>query len=297
MNTAKKLAATGMRAGKRPGVEAVEVKGWWRAHKWLMLRRTVQISIMVLFLIGPLFGIWFVQGNLTSSLTLDILPLSDPFVILQSFAAGHMPYKDALIGAGIVLAFYLIFGGRLFCSWVCPMNIVTDTAAWLRRRLNIGGTKAPAASTRYWLLLFVLVAAFATGSLAWEWVNPVSILHRGLIFGFGLSWGLVLGVFFYDLLIAKNGWCGHICPQGAFYGLLGRFGLLRIKAHKRDACNDCMDCFAVCPEMQVIRPALKAVGQDHALILDGDCTTCARCVDVCAQNVFRISTRLNRSES
>lgn len=291
------LPAVGTRAGKRPGVEAIEVKGWWRAHKWLLLRRTVQLSVLGLFLIGPWLGVWLIEGNLAASLILGVVPLADPFVLTQSFAAGHLPYREVLIGGGIMLAVYLILGGRLYCSWVCPMNMVTDAAAWLRRRLNIKSSKAPSPSTRYWLLLFVMVAAFATGSLAWEWLNPVSMLHRGLIFGFGLAWGIVLGVFFYDLFIASRGWCGHICPQGAFYGVLGRVGLLRIKADKRDACNDCMDCFAVCPEWQVIRPALKRVGQEHALILDGDCTTCGRCVDVCAQDVFRITTRLNRSES
>jgi ferredoxin-type protein NapH len=79
--------------------------------------------------------------------------------------------------------------------------------------------------------------------------------------------------------------------------LLGRASVVKVSADKRSACNDCMDCFAVCPEPQVIRPALKAVGQDHPLILDADCTTCGRCVDVCGKDVFRITTRFNRSES
>ncbi|ANQ87099.1 quinol dehydrogenase membrane protein [Azoarcus olearius] len=281
----------------RPGAEAVAAKGWLRAHKWLLLRRLSQSGILALFLAGPWLGWWIVKGNLSSSLTLGVLPLTDPFVLAQSIAAGQWPYREALTGAGIVLAVYLLLGGRVFCSWVCPMNIVTDAAAWLRRRLGLKGGKVPAAATRYWLLGFVLVAAALTGSLAWEWVNPVSMLHRGLVFGFGLAWGIVGGVFLYDLLIAPRGWCGHLCPQGAFYGLLGRSAGVRVSAARRSACNDCMDCFAVCPEPQVIRPALKGVGQDHPLILAGDCTTCGRCVDVCAQHVFRITTRFNRSES
>lgn len=281
----------------RPGAEAVAVKGWLRAHKWLLLRRLSQLGILALFLAGPWFGVWVVKGNLSSSLTLDLLPLTEPFLLLQQLAAGHWPYREALIGGGIVLAFYLLVGGRMFCSWVCPVNLVSDAAAWLRRRLGLKGGKVPSANTRYWLLGFVLLAALATGTLAWEWVNPVSMLHRGLIFGFGLAWGLVGGIFCYDLLIAPRGWCGHLCPQGAFYALLGRRALLRISADRRAACNDCMDCFAVCPEPQVIRPALKGVGQDHPLVLDADCTTCGRCVDVCGKDVFRITTRFNRSES
>jgi ferredoxin-type protein NapH len=85
--------------------------------------------------------------------------------------------------------------------------------------------------------------------------------------------------------------------MGAFYGLLGSAALVRVSADKRRACNDCMDCFAVCPEPQVIRPALKAVGQTHPVILDRDCTNCGRCIDVCSQDVFRVTTRFDRSES
>ena len=281
----------------RPGQEAVAVKGWMRAHKWLLLRRSSQLLILALFLVGPWLGWWIVKGNLTSSMTLGVLPLTDPFVLSQQLAAGHWPYREALIGAGIVLAFYLLLGGRLFCSWVCPINLVTDTASWLRRRLGLKGGRVPAAGTRYWLLGFVMLAAAATGSLAWEWVNPVSMFQRALIFGFGLAWAIVLGIFLYDLLLAPRGWCGHLCPQGAFYGLLGHGALLRVSADARSRCDDCMDCFAVCPEPQVIRPALKGVGQEHPLVLDANCTTCGRCVDVCGKDVFRITTRFNRSES
>ena len=281
----------------RPGAESVEAHGWLHAHKWLLLRRASQLGILALFLVGPWLGLWIIKGNLSSSLLLGVLPLTDPYLLLQSVAAGQLPYKEGLLGGGIVLAFYLLLGGRLFCSWVCPVNIVTDAAAWLRRRLGIKGGRVPSEYTRYWLLGMTLVASALTGSIAWEWVNPVSMLHRGLIFGFGLSWGIVAAVFLYDLLMASRGWCGHVCPVGAFYGLLGKTALIRVTADKRSKCNDCMDCFAVCPEPQVIRPALKAVGQPHPVILDQDCTSCGRCIDVCSKQVFRLTTRFDRSES
>lgn len=284
-------------AHRRPGDEAAALKGWFGAHKWLLLRRLSQFAILALFLAGPWFGLWLVKGNLSSSRTLDVLPLTDPYLIAQSLAAGFLPYREALLGAGIVLAFYLLVGGRVYCAWVCPVNIVTDAAAWLRRRIGLKGARRPSADTRYWLLGFTLVAALVTGSLAWEWVNPVSMLHRGLVFGFGLSWAIVAAVFLYDLLLAPRGWCSHLCPMGAFYSLLGTFAMVRVSAAKRNACDDCMDCFAVCPEPQVLRPALKAIGQSHPLILDRSCTTCGRCVDVCGKDIFRITTRFDRSSS
>lgn len=282
----------------RPGAEAVRVKGWFGAHRWLILRRVTQLSVLALFLTGPWFGVWIAKGNLASSLTLDVLPLTDPYLFVQSLAAGFMPSATALIGAAIVAGFYALFGGRLYCAWVCPVNVLTDTAAWLRRRLGLKSGRVPDANTRYWVLAGSLLAAALTSSVVWEWVNPVTVVQRSLIFGLGGSLTVVIAIFAYDLLVASRGWCGHLCPMGAFYGLLGQKSLLRITADRRGACNDCMDCFKVCPEPQVIRPALKKAGQDSPLILDRDCTNCGRCIDVCGRNVFHFTHRFDqRSDS
>ena len=76
-------------------------KGWWKAHRFLALRRLSQLAILGLFLAGPMAGMWIVKGNLSSSLTLGVLPLTDPFVLLQVLATRHVPELSAFIGAGI----------------------------------------------------------------------------------------------------------------------------------------------------------------------------------------------------
>ena len=281
---------------KDAGRAAVLEKGWWRAHQWLLLRRFSQLAILVLFLAGPLMGYWIVKGNLTSSLTLDILPLTDPYILLQSFIAGHDIATTAFIGAVIVTLFYLLVGGRVFCSWVCPINVITDAADWLRRRLNIKGGARFSPQTRYWILLMTLLLAAITTSIAWELVNPVSIVHRGIIFGSGFAVMVIISIFLFDLLISRKGWCGHLCPVGAFYSLLGRYSVARVSASKREQCDDCMDCFMVCPEEQVIKPALKGKGKGIGpVIMDMNCTNCGRCIDVCAKDVFTFSNRFNNS--
>jgi ferredoxin-type protein NapH len=280
-----------------PGARAVAERGWLAAHRWLILRRASQLGILAAFLAGPLAGIWIVKGNLASSLTLDVLPLTDPYVLLQSLAAGHTPFTTALIGAALIVLLYLLVGGRVYCAWVCPMNLVTDFAAWLRLRLGLAGGRTPPAQMRYWLLAGTLLGSFATGTILWEWVNPVSMLHRGLIYGLGLAWGIVLAVFLFDLLVARRGWCGHVCPVGAFYSVIGRASLTRVSAAARARCDDCMDCYAVCPEPQVIPPALKPKGDASPVIASAACTNCGRCIDVCSKNVFRFTTRFDhRSE-
>lgn len=281
-----------MSAGKKIGADAIAEKGWFASHKWLILRRISQLAILALFLVGPLAGLWIIKGNLAYSLTLNTLPLTDPYVLLQSFLAGHIPEKMALIGVAIVLAFYFLVGGRVFCSWVCPVNPVTDAAAWLRGRFGIKGGAHISRKLRYWVLGMTLVLAAVTGTIAWELINPVSMLHRGLIFGIGMTWTIVLAVFLLDLFVSANAWCGHVCPVGAFYSLLGKWSPLRVSAIKREACNDCMDCFAVCPEPQVIRPALKGAKRNVGpVILSPNCTNCGRCIDVCSKDVFRFGLR------
>lgn len=277
------------------GAEAIRDKGYWLAYRFLILRRLSQAFFLSLFLLGPWFGIWWVKGNLSGSLTFDVLPLTDPFIALQGIVAGHWPEMTALIGALIVGAVYALIGGRLYCSWVCPINPVTDAANWLHRKLDLPKGWQPKRGTKYFMLAMVLGVSVLTGTVAWEFVNPISMLHRGLIFGAGFAWALVIGVFVFDLLLARRGWCGHLCPVGAFYGLLGSKSLLRVSAQKRAACDDCMDCFAVCPEMQVITPALRGKDADTPLILSPDCTNCGRCIDVCAVDVFHFTHRFDET--
>jgi ferredoxin-type protein NapH len=171
------------------------------------------------------------------------------------------------------------------------VNVVTDSAGWLRRRFGLKTGKTPPKSLRLWLLAATLIAAALAGSMVWEWVNPVSMTQRALIFGGAASAFAALGIFVYDLVVAPRGWCGHVCPQGACYGLLGKAALIRVAAPRRAACNDCLDCFAVCPEPQVIRPALK--GDGSPVITASDCTNCGRCIDVCSESVFRLTHRFD----
>lgn len=273
-----------------------KAKGWWARHRWLILRRLTQSLILAAFVVGPVGGVWLLKGNLSASLVLETVPMTDWFVFLQTIAAGYWPETTAIVGVGIVATLYLTVGGRAYCAWVCPINPVTDAAAWLRRQLGLKGGHAPKAALRFWLLGAVLLASLASGVMVWEWVNPVSWTHRALIFGVGLAWLAPVAIFFYDLLLAPRGWCGHVCPQGAAYSLLGKAALVRVSAANRRACDDCMDCFTVCPEPQVIRPALKAEGQSHPLILSEQCTTCGRCIDVCDKSVFRMTHRFDRRE-
>ncbi|MGD8275405.1 MAG: quinol dehydrogenase ferredoxin subunit NapH [Thiohalocapsa sp.] len=276
---------------------APPAKPWLKRHRWLLLRRFNQLGILAMFILPPVFGGSLVTGTLSSSMTLDILPLTDPLLLTQSMLSGGWPALTGIVGAGLVLMFYAVLGGRVFCSWVCPVNMLTDFAAWLRRRLGLRSGARLSRSLRWWLLGLVLLLPVVTGAMVWEYVNPVSMLHRGLIFGFGYAWLILAAVFLYDLLIVPRGWCGHLCPVGACYAAIGAAAPVHITALRRDQCDDCMDCFSICPEPQVIKPALKGAAVGRGPIIDSiDCTKCGRCVEVCDREVFGLALGRVRSD-
>lgn len=269
------------------GKEAVEKLGWWRARRFLILRRLCQLTIIALFIAGPTLGA--LTGNLSSSMLLDAVPLSDPLILLQALATGHVPEFNALLGVVIVVVFYAILAPRAFCAWVCPLNVVTDLAAWLRRKLNIKASYRWSPTIRYWLIPVLMLGSALSGAILWTWLDPVAALHRGLVFGMGAGWVLIALVFVLDLLLVEHGWCGHLCPLGATYGVIGRKSLLRVTAVRREDCTKCMDCFYVCPEPEVLRQPLK---EGDRRVMDQNCISCGRCLDVCPEHVFEFKNRL-----
>ncbi len=256
--------------------------------KWLILRRISQLTILTLFLLGPLAGIWIVRGNLAGSMTLGVLPLTDPLALLQTMVAGHTPATTALFGALIVMALYLFVGGRVFCAWICPVNIITDSGEWLNKRLGFKHAGSTGPGLRYWLLAMVIVLAGLTGMATWETVNPTNVMARSLIFASSGAIWMAAFLFIMALLI-KGGWC-RICPTGALYSLLGYASLLKVSATNRENCDNCKACYQVCPEPQVLVDPLKTT-TISPVIRSGQCTNCGRCIDVCGQDVFRFASR------
>ena len=257
--------------------------------KYLLARRFTQISILVLYVAANIWGLKILEGNLSFSYLFETIPLSDPYATVQMFAAGSIMTVDLVIGTVIVAVFYAIVGGRFFCSWVCPINMVTDLANYLRRKLDIARYQKRlymSRTLRFWVLGLSLVLSFVMGLTAFELISPIAILHRGIVFGIGFGFTAILVIFLLDLLVHENAWCGHICPLGAFYTLLGKFSLVRVK-YNLDACTSCMQCKVVCPEKEV----LDIITHVSATITQGECTNCARCIEVCEDDALNFGIR------
>jgi ferredoxin-type protein NapH len=257
------------------------MKNFITQNKYLILRRFTQFVVLFLYLGANIWGWKILTGNLSSSKLFDMIPLADPFAVVQMFFAGAVVSFDIFIGALIIAVLYAIVGGRVFCSWVCPINPITDLASYLRRKFEFNkiSKKQPSTNTmRYWVLGLSLVLSVLLAVPAFEFISPISMVHRGIIFGFGFTWAVILVIFFFDMFVLKNGWCGHICPLGAFYSIVGKYSLIRIY-HDVDKCTECMKCKEVCPEVHVLPMIAKRTEQ----VNDSTCTNCARCIDVCEE--------------
>ena len=276
----------------RPFVMPDSLTGKLDVWRYLLLRRVVQIGLLILFF-GTFNWGWqiagqpLLTGNLSASEFLGFIPMADPFAILQIMLTGQIPLQEVLIGAAIILAIAALIGGRTWCSWVCPVNMVTDLASRIRRHLGIQNAFKISRNVRYTVLLLTLVLSILTGVAAFEWISPISMLHRELIFGIGAGWIAVLGVFLFDLFILRHGWCGHLCPLGAFYAVIGKLAQLRI-GFDAPTCTHCCECVKVCPEPQVLdfKAATKA-----GLVASGECTNCGRCITVCPEDTLKFDLR------
>jgi len=261
-----------------------------RNIKYLLLRRVTQIGILFLYFAANAYGLNILAGTFGSSLLFGTIPLADPYTTLQVLATGFVLGADVLIGAAIITLFYFVVGGRAFCSWVCPINMVTDLANWLRRKLQLDKEEVNyrfiKRSARYWILVLGLIVSAVVGIAAFEVLSPITIMQRGIIFGFGAGASIVIAIFLFDLFGVRNGWCGHLCPLGATYSLIGKASLIRVD-HDHEACTACMKCKVVCPENHV----LHMINKKSIMVTDGECTNCGRCIDVCDDDALGFNIR------
>ena len=282
------LAARIVRLYTPPATFSGKLWGW----RYLILRRFTQLGILALFFGTARYG-WeiaghpLLSGNLSASELLGVIPMADPFAVLQQLLTLHVLDNEVLIGAAIVLVFYALIGGRTFCGWICPVNLVTDAAGWLRARLRMPDFFHVSRSVRYWSLTLALALSLLLGVAAFEWVSPISMLHREIIFGAGLGLTAIGGIFLLDLLVVKHGWCGHLCPLGAFYSLLGRVAVVRVRFDD-STCTRCTECARVCPEPKVLDFKLAA---ENGMVVSGECTNCARCIPICPEDSLSFDLR------
>ncbi|CQR71778.1 Putative electron transport protein YccM [Sporomusa ovata DSM 2662] len=232
-------------------------------------RRSVQLlafSLLFLPLVWPANWMWF--GTYLSSQAIG-MALTDPLAAIEVMLAGKMIWWP-LIGSMLPLLIATLLFGRVFCSWICPLNTVFELAA---------GIRAPRVCRNrngwlpYQILALFLLAALLTNLPLFTMLSPIGILSRTVALGVGLELLFVVALIALEWLYDRKAWCRNVCPVGALYGLLGKWRLVSIGIDHSN-CLSCHKCRNACT-MQV------DVG-NHRSLDQLTCTNCGDCVDACA---------------
>ena len=107
----------------------------------------------------------------------------DPLAALSNALATHALYRGLLWSLSILLP--VMFFGRFFCGWICPMGTIHHFFGSLKSEKKRGkqGIDAnrykPWQRTKYVILIAVLVAALCGAGLV-GWFDPFSLLVRSM---------------------------------------------------------------------------------------------------------------------
>ena len=205
-----------------------------------------------------------------------------------------------------LIALTLVFG-RIYCSVICPLGILQDLLARLRRKKNKYSYSKEVKWLRYpVLVVFVLAVVAGVGSLfqflapyssfgriatmilqpLWMLGNNVlaSIAERADSYAFYSVdvWMKSLPVFVIAaatlvvlFILAWRGgrtYCNTICPVGTILSFLARFSWMKIQ-FVEDKCKNCSMCSKNCKAACI---DYKTHSVDYSR-----CVVCGNCIDKC----------------
>ena len=266
----------------------------YRSKRWILV-----ISIHLLFFLSFAVDVQVLEGTLSGSRFLGF-HLIDIYTNMQvALATYHIPI-NMVIGTVTIIIFYMLVGGRSYCSWVCPYGILSEIGEKFHNILvnkKIIKSRKFDHRIRYLFWSIFLITSFTSGYLVFESINVVGIMSRAITYGWSLALGWVMIVFLFEVFFSRRAWCTYICPIGTTYGMIGKVSALRIEWN--DNCDHCMVCHDVCFENQVLEITKAKYDKQreekkitHEYITGADCTLCGRCIDVCHEDALNFDFRL-----
>ena len=270
-----------------------------------IVRRIVQVVVFLLFLVPVLVAGWGLFGGMVggdnaiatpagsfpfygtlSSSELFGIELLDPFAALQTIVAAKALSLDLLIALLPPLVVYGLVRGRVFCGWVCPVNLLLEIVDWLREKLHIKvEERVLPRHVKVYVAAGVLVLSAILSFPVFEALSPLSFLNKGLVLGSVVGGVTLLAIVLVELFWGHRVWCRSICPLGGFYEVVGKVGLVNVRID-HDACIGCNKCKRACLCDPEILDAPVA-GED-TIVRAGDCMLCGKCIEACPAQALSI---------
>lgn len=269
----------------------------------ISMRQAVQLLFLAISLfMGIIFYLFVAQLESGAMPTLErppgveaFLPISALISLKYFLFTGifNTVHPSALVIFLIVCTMALVVR-KGFCSWVCPIGLMSDGLATIHSRLFKRPVHLP-----FWVDLPLRAIKYAiAGFFVWSvfFKMPLAAVEQFIQSPYNTFADIKMLDFFTQIsatalcvisvlvllsIIVKNFWCRYLCPYGALLGVISFFSLGKIKRDK-DNCVKCGQCETVCPGQ------ISIMGKETINSLE--CSACLRCVDVCpAKNAIGFS--------
>lgn len=201
---------------------------------------------------------------------------------------GVMPSILLLVIVSLVTA----LAGRFFCGWMCAFGSMGDFFYQIPRQFmkirkkELGQFDRLMKYVKYVLLAVIVILIWGLQMITVpSGINPWDLF--GMLVTPG-SWGqlpnmiggfvpaaVLLAAIVIGSVAVERFFCRYFCPLGAYFALISRFRLLRIRKD-RSKCGSCTLCTQKC--------AMGIDLKNMDLVKDGECINCMACTTNCPKS-------------
>lgn len=187
----------------------------------------------------------------------------------------------------LIICFTALFVKKGFCSWICPIGLLSDYLAKLHETLFKRNLKLPDGIDFLLRTFKYMIAGFFVYQIFWK--MPIGSIEqfiqspynrfadiKMLKFFTQISTTalIVLAVLIILSVLIRNFWCRYLCPYGALLGLIGFLSLGKVSRNP-SLCTGCGKCERACPGNISIRKKSR--------IQSPECSACMTCIGVCPE--------------
>ncbi len=220
------------------------------------LRKGIQVLTIILVILVPILnrnGITMLTGSLYS-FAIGPVWITDPLIGFQTILTTMTADRTLLLSMLLPVILALLFG-RVFCSWACPQNTISELVDIAATKFGIKRPfgKRTTAVPRYAVLAVILILTplarlplasllSAPGIIS---VQTAKFVYEGIV---GLELSLIAVIIVFELVIVRRGWCNYVCPVGSFLGIFRFKKTLKVVFAEdgEHVCGKCLACADAC---------------------------------------------------
>ncbi len=156
------------------------------AHNIVRVRRATQIFLFGLFVV--FFFLTTANSQMMWGVPKNLFMTMDFLNTLKNGIAAHK-FAVYAIGPGLFILFLTLWGGRIFCGWICPLGTaidIGDTLLYRKGKLFYSKKRSDTRRYRNWKYIYLLVGlgalVFSVDILTFG--DPISLITRTFTFCF-----------------------------------------------------------------------------------------------------------------